>query len=49
MVLGIEGNTVLFASGDRYEVLGSGGVILWKQSQKKRYTRGPLPPDVLSY
>ena len=48
MVLGIEGNTALFANGDHYEVLGTGGVIVWKQNQKNRYTRGPLPPDVLT-
>ena len=48
IVLGIEGNTVLFANGDHYEVLGSGGVIVWKQGCKTRYLSGPLPPDALT-
>ena len=48
IVLGIEGNTALFADGDHYEVMGTGGVIFWKHGQKTRYTQGPLPPDVLT-
>ena len=47
-VLGIEGNTTLVYSGEQYDVLGSGGVIVWNRTGKTRYTRGPLPPDVLA-
>jgi cyanophycinase-like exopeptidase len=46
-VLGIEGNTTLLHSGEQYEVLGSGGIIVWNRVGKTRYTRGPLPADVL--
>ena len=46
-VLGIEGNTVLVCSGEQYEVLGSGGVVVWNRAGKIRYTEGSLPPDVL--
>lgn len=48
IVLGIEGNTALFANGEQYEVLGTGGVIVWKKGSKTRYNRGPLPPDALA-
>jgi cyanophycinase len=48
IVLGIEGNTALFANGDHYEVLGTGGVIVWKQGGKTRYISGPLPSDTLT-
>jgi cyanophycinase len=47
IVLGIEGNTALFSNGEHYEVLGTGGVIVWKKGGKTRYIRGPLPPDAL--
>jgi cyanophycinase len=43
ILLGIEGNTALVGSGQRYEVLGSGGVTMWTRRSKTRYTRGPLP------
>ena len=46
-VIGIEGNTALVCSGEQYEVLGSGGVVVWNRAGKTRYTCGPLPPDVL--
>lgn len=48
-LLGIEGNTALIQNqdeGDRepwYEVLGSGGVTVWNQAGKTRYTSGRLP------
>ena len=45
-VLGIEGNTALVCSGEHYEVLGSGGVVVWNRSGKTRYTCGPLPNGV---
>lgn len=40
--VGIEGNTGLVKEGDRYEVLGSGGVTVWNKAGKIRYTRGPI-------
>lgn len=46
-VLGIEGNTTLVQSEDEYEVVGSGGVIVWNEASKTRYTRGPLPADAI--
>lgn len=42
-ILGIEGNTALVQTGDGYEVLGSGGVTVWNQAGRTRYTAGPLP------
>lgn len=42
-LLGIEGNTALIKDGDQYEVAGSGGVTVWNQTGKTRYTAGPLP------
>lgn len=45
-VLGIEGNTALVCSGEHYEVLGRGGVVVWDRSGKTRYTCGPLPNGV---
>lgn len=48
-ILGVEGFTALVVDGkpgDRhaaYAVLGDGGVTVWTQSQKVRYTQGPLP------
>ena len=42
-ILGIEGNTALIQTGERYEVLGSGGLTVWNGAGKTRYTAGPLP------
>jgi cyanophycinase len=42
-LLGIEANTALVGSGERFEVLGSGGVTVWTRASKTRTTRGPLP------
>jgi cyanophycinase len=42
-LLGIEKNTVLFQNNGQCEVLGSGGVTVWKHSTKTRHTQGPLP------
>lgn len=47
-VLGIEGNTALVQSGEQYEVLGSGGVTVWNEAGKIRYTRGMLPMSAAS-
>jgi len=47
-VLGIEGNTALVCSEEQYEVLGSGGLVVWNRAGKTRYTCGPLSPDVLA-
>jgi len=43
ILLGIEGNTALVASGQRYAEVGSGGVTVWSRTGKTRYSRGPLP------
>jgi cyanophycinase-like exopeptidase len=39
-LLGIEGNTALVGSDDGYQVVGSGGVVVWNQRGKTRYTQG---------
>lgn len=39
-LLGIEGNTALVANNSHYQVLGSGGVTVWNQRQKRRYVQG---------
>lgn len=42
-VLGIDGNTALIQNKNQYEVLGSGGVTVWGETGKTRYTHGPIP------
>jgi cyanophycinase-like exopeptidase len=39
-LLGIEGNTALVGSDNAYQVVGSGGVVVWNQREKRRYTHG---------
>ena len=39
-LLGIEGNTALVGEQDGYQVVGSGGVVVWNQRGKKRFTHG---------
>jgi cyanophycinase len=39
-LLGIEGNTALVGSDHDYQVVGSGGVVVWNQREKRRYTQG---------
>ncbi|MEE8397592.1 MAG: Type 1 glutamine amidotransferase-like domain-containing protein [Desulfobacterales bacterium] len=46
-LLGIEGDTTLVQSKDRYEVMGTGGVTVWNGSGRARFTRGMIPVDVL--
>lgn len=41
-LLGIERNTALVRSGKRFEVAGSGGVTVWENANKDRYTAGTL-------
>jgi cyanophycinase len=41
-LLGIERNTALIKNGERYEVVGSGGVTVWDNSRKDRYPAGLL-------
>jgi cyanophycinase len=48
MVAGIEANTALVKNGSQYEVLGAGGVTLWRGSSKMRYTAGTLPAAALA-
>lgn len=38
-LIGVEGNTALVVSGEMYQVVGSGGVVLWNK-EKKRFTNG---------
>jgi cyanophycinase-like exopeptidase len=40
ILLGIEGNTALVGSDNAYQVVGSGGVVVWNQQEKRRYTHG---------
>ena len=46
-MLGIDGKTALVQCGEQYEVVGSGGIIVWNKFGKTRYTRGPLTACVL--
>jgi cyanophycinase-like exopeptidase len=39
-VIGIDGNTALVCSNGSYQVAGSGGVMVWNKTQKRRYTDG---------
>jgi cyanophycinase len=39
-LLGIEGNTALVGEIDEYQVVGSGGVVVWNQQERRRYTQG---------
>lgn len=39
-LLGIEGNTALVGENDEWQVVGSGGVVVWHRSEKRRYTQG---------
>jgi len=39
-LLGIEGNTAMVGGEDGYQVVGSGGVVVWNQRGKKRFTHG---------
>jgi cyanophycinase len=40
ILLGIEGNTALVGENDDWQVVGSGGVVVWKQTEKRRFTDG---------
>jgi cyanophycinase len=42
-IVGVERNTALWVDGDHWEVLGSGGVTVWTDSRRVRYTAGPMP------
>lgn len=46
-IVGVEGDTALFHDGEMYEVIGRGGVTVWNQQMKKRYTAGSIPLDVM--
>ena len=39
-LLGIEGNTALVGADESYQVVGSGGVVVWNKREKRRYTHG---------
>ena len=46
-LVGVDGNTALLRDGDRLEIIGRGGVTIWNDAGKKRYTAGPLPASLL--
>jgi cyanophycinase len=39
-LVGIEGNTALVGDDGHYQVIGSGGVLVWLRQAKSRYTHG---------
>jgi len=39
-LLGIEGNTALVGMDGCYQVIGKGGVLVWNQHKKSRFTHG---------
>jgi len=39
-LLGIEGNTALVGADESYQVVGSGGVVVWNKREKTRYRHG---------
>ena len=41
-LLGIEGNTALVGSDEGYQVMGSGGVVVWNHKENTRYTQGQI-------
>ena len=45
-MLGIDGNTALVICGEQHEVAGRGGITLWNEIGKTRYTCGPVPVAV---
>ncbi len=49
-LVGVDGYTGLVKTGSgsdaRYEVLGTGGVTVWNNAQKTRYTQGALPTGI---
>jgi cyanophycinase len=42
-LVGIEANTALVRDDTHLEVLGSGGVTIWNNAGKTRYTQGAIP------
>lgn len=46
-VVGIGCNTALVRSGEHYEVLGSGEVVVWNRTGKTPFTCGLVPPLTL--
>jgi cyanophycinase len=48
IVAGIDRNTALVRNGNRFEVLGAGGVTLWNGSRKTRFTAGELAAAALA-
>ncbi len=40
ILLGIEGDTALVGENDDWQVVGSGGVVVWNKRAKRRYTQG---------
>lgn len=40
VLLGIESNTAIVGDEQGYQVVGNGGVVVWNQQEKKRYTHG---------
>ncbi|MEM7538317.1 MAG: Type 1 glutamine amidotransferase-like domain-containing protein [Chloroflexota bacterium] len=46
--VGVDGYTALVKKEDEYRVIGKGGVTIWTNEGKVRYTEGPLPEGVLA-
>ena len=47
-VVGVDGFTALIDEIETYRVVGRGGVTIWTQTEKVRYTQGTLPPMALA-
>ena len=39
-LVGIEANTALVVADESYQVVGRGGVVVWKKREKRRYNHG---------
>ena len=39
-LVGIEANTALVVADESYQIVGSGGVVVWNKREKRRYTHG---------
>jgi cyanophycinase len=48
IIVGVERYTALVKDGERYEVVGTGGVTIWSNTHKVRYTQGLLPTTLLT-
>jgi cyanophycinase len=44
VLVGVEGNTALTCARGQYQVVGSGGVMVWDRAHKRRYVHGENVP-----